>query len=71
MAVSWPDVVAEWARRHGRPFELELTGPAGGFYGLRFEDPSAVRLSLEAVEFCRTLAGRRPATGLLATVVPF
>ena len=26
------DVVAEWARRHGRPFTLELTGPAGGTY---------------------------------------
>ncbi len=24
------DVVAEWARRHGRPYQLELTGPAGG-----------------------------------------
>jgi uncharacterized protein (TIGR03083 family) len=24
------DVVAEWARRHGRPFDLTLTGPAGG-----------------------------------------
>ena len=24
------DVVAEWARRHGRPFGLTLTGPAGG-----------------------------------------
>jgi len=24
------DVVAEWAGRHGRPFTLHLTGPAGG-----------------------------------------
>jgi uncharacterized protein (TIGR03083 family) len=24
------DVVAEWARRHGQPYRLELTGPAGG-----------------------------------------
>jgi hypothetical protein len=29
------------------------------------------RRSLDAVEFCRTLAGRAPATGLLTTVVPF
>jgi uncharacterized protein (TIGR03083 family) len=65
------DVVAEWAGRHGRPFVLELTGPAGGTYA---QDPDAIdaeRLSLDAVEFCRTLAGREPATGLLATVVPF
>ncbi|HSP28564.1 MAG TPA: maleylpyruvate isomerase family mycothiol-dependent enzyme, partial [Ilumatobacteraceae bacterium] len=26
------DVVAEWARRHGQPFTLTLTGPAGGHY---------------------------------------
>jgi uncharacterized protein (TIGR03083 family) len=24
------DVVAEWARRHGQPFRLTLTGPSGG-----------------------------------------
>ena len=24
------DVVGEWARRHGQPFNLELAGPAGG-----------------------------------------
>jgi hypothetical protein len=24
------DVVREWAARHGRPFTLRLTGPAGG-----------------------------------------
>ncbi|HUF99386.1 MAG TPA: maleylpyruvate isomerase family mycothiol-dependent enzyme, partial [Ilumatobacter sp.] len=26
------DVVAEWARRHGQPFTLELTGIAGGVF---------------------------------------
>src|SRR2546430_1119880 len=26
------DVVGEWARRHGEPFTLTLTGPAGGTY---------------------------------------
>ena len=45
------DVVAEWARRHGKPFTLELT--------------------CDAVEFCRTLAGRVPGSGLLAQPVPF
>jgi hypothetical protein len=33
--------------------------------------PAAERLSLDAVEFCRTLAGRAPAAGLLTTIVPF
>ena len=65
------DIVAEWARRHGKPFVLELTGPAGGTYASRPDLPGAERISLDAVEFCRTLAGRAPATGLLTTIVPF
>jgi uncharacterized protein (TIGR03083 family) len=65
------DVVAEWARRHGRPFHLELTGAAGGVYADRPASLDAEHLSLDAVEFARTLGGRAPATGLLATVVPF
>jgi len=62
------DVVAEWARRHGRPFTLELTGPAGGTY--RAGDGGET-LTMDAAEFCRTLAGRLEGTGLLATIVPF
>jgi uncharacterized protein (TIGR03083 family) len=63
------DVVAEWARRHGQPFTLELTGPAGG----RFVGGHAPgeQLSLDAVEFCRILSGRSPGSGLLAQPVPF
>jgi uncharacterized protein (TIGR03083 family) len=62
------DVVAEWARRHGRPFALELTGPAGGLYT---EGSGGAELTCDAVEFCRTLAGRIPGSGLLAQQVPF
>jgi hypothetical protein len=65
------DVVAEWARRHGKPFVLELTGPAGDTYTHQPDSPDAEHLSLDAVEFCRTLAGRALQSGLLATVVPF
>jgi len=65
------DVVAEWARRHGQPFVLELTGPIGHTYVNRSDAPGAEHFSLDAVEFCRTLSGRAPASGLLATVVPF
>ncbi len=65
------DITAEWARRHGQPFSLDLTGPAGGSYARDPGNPAAQRLSLDAVEFCRVLAGRAPATGLLTTVVPF
>ncbi len=62
------DVVAEWGRRHGLPFELTLTGPAGGVYtsGERGES-----LEMDAVEFCRTVSGRVSGFGLLAVQVPF
>ncbi len=62
------DVVAEWARRHGQPFRLHLTGPAGGDFA--HGEPSA-EITLDAVRFCRTLAGRVPGEGLLAQEVPF
>jgi uncharacterized protein (TIGR03083 family) len=63
------DVVAEWARRHGRPFVVTLTGPAGGRYVAG--DGSRDEVVLDAVEFCRALSGRAPASGLLAQPVPF
>jgi uncharacterized protein (TIGR03083 family) len=63
------DVVAEWCRRHGEPCTLELTGPAGGTY--TSAGGGTAPFALDAVEFCRLLAGRGEATGLLATVVPF
>jgi uncharacterized protein (TIGR03083 family) len=62
------DVVADWARRHRRPFVLTLAGPAGG----RFVAGTAGSpIALDAVEFCRTVSGRAPGRGLLATSVPF
>jgi len=65
------DVVAEWARRHGKRFVLDLTGPAGATYAHEPELTGTEHISIDAVEFCRTLAGRLPADGLLTTVVPF
>ncbi len=62
------DVVADWARRHGHPFTLALTGPAGGTYS---EGSADDELQLDAVEFCRVVSGRARATGLLATPVIF
>lgn len=62
------DVVAEWAGRHGQPFELELTGPAGGRFRARGGGPD---LRCDAVAFCRILSGRGTGEGLLATEVPF
>ena len=65
------DVAAEWARRHGQPFTLELTGPAGGTYTCDPGHLHAEHLSLDAVDFCRALAGRGHPQGLLTTIVPF
>ena len=78
------DRLAEWAHRHGQPFTLVLTGPAGGTYtslgtsgatpASRVDDDTSTAsdpIELDAVEFCRILAGRAGATGLLTTIVPF
>jgi len=62
------DVVAEWARRHGQPVTLELTGVAGGVFTAGGGGEPIV---IDAVEFCSVLAGRGDATGLLTTIVPF
>ena len=62
------DVVAEWARVHGRPYRLTLTGPAGGSWS---SGTDGEEITLDAVEFCRTLSGRSAGTGLLTTGVPF
>ncbi|GAA4227570.1 uncharacterized protein (TIGR03083 family) [Streptosporangium album] len=63
------DAVAEWARRHGRPFRLHLQGPAGGTFSGGGDDGQET--TLDAVEFCRILSGRGSGTGLLAQQVPF
>ena len=62
------DVVAEWARRHGQPFTLILTGPAGGCWHVGAD---AEALELDALDFCWAVGSRRQASGLLATMVPF
>jgi uncharacterized protein (TIGR03083 family) len=62
------DVVQEWAERHGQPYSLTLTGPAGGVFGSGGDGPP---LELDAVEFCRVVSGRGTGPGLLAQPVPF
>lgn len=61
------DVVREWAERHGSPYTLELSGPAGG----RWQEGQGETLAMDAYEFCRAVSGRAPATGLLTMQVPF
>jgi len=62
------DVVREWADRHGAPYLLELSGPAGG----RWEKSgSGEQINMDALEFCRAVGGRSTYNGLLSVQVPF
>lgn len=61
------DVVEEWAGRHGQPYRLELTGPAGGHW----HAGAGEHITMDALDFCRTLAGRAPGFGLMSVQVPF
>jgi len=62
------DVVCEWAQRHGRPYRLRLTGPAGGEW---WSGSGGEEIEMDAVEFCRVLSGRGAGEGLLGQQVPF
>lgn len=62
------DVVRDWASRHRSPCRLTLTGPAGGAWAF---GEGGRDLELDAVEFCRILAGRGTGEWLLTTEVPF
>ena len=62
------DVVTEWARRHGKPYTLHLTGPAGGEFAA---GDGGEEITIDAVEFCRILSGRGEGQGLLTQEVPF
>jgi uncharacterized protein (TIGR03083 family) len=63
------DVVVDWARRHGQPFDLRLTGPAGGHW---IRGDGGTYLERDAVDFARGLFGRgAPPPSPLVAVVPF
>lgn len=51
------DIVADWAGRHGEAVSLTLTGDAGGTFRTGLGGQS---LTLDAVDFARVMAGRRP-----------
>ena len=63
------DVAVEWCARHGEPVALTLTGDAGGTLTAGSNGPA---IELDAIEFCRIVSGRVPATNpLLGHAVPF
>jgi uncharacterized protein (TIGR03083 family) len=61
------DIVAEWAGTHGKPFSLELTGPAGGRY---VAGSGGEHVTIDAIEFCRILAERAHGEGILVHTLP-
>lgn len=60
------DMVEEWAARHGKPYRLTLTGPAGGTFGNGGEE-----ITMDAVEWSRVMSGRGSGDGLLRTLVQY
>lgn len=61
------DIVGEWAALHGEPFDLTLTGTAGGTFS---QGVGGENVELDALDFIRTLAGRLPGTGVLRHPLP-
>jgi len=67
------DIVAEWARRHGQPYRLELSGPVGGSWS---SGAGGEEIVMDATDFCRVVSGRPgpdggQTWGLLVSQVPF
>lgn len=61
------DMVAEWAETHGEPFDLVLTGPAGGHFT---SGENGEHVEIDTLEFFRILAGRRAGDGVLKNPLP-
>ena len=61
------DILAEWSRRHGQPYALTLTGPAGGQFRTT---GGGEAFSVDAVEFARILSGRAEGPGVLRHKLP-
>jgi len=61
------DLVREWSTTHDDPFDLVLTGPAGGRF---VRGMGGERLEMDAVEFWRIVSGRGSGDGLLAHPFP-
>jgi hypothetical protein len=62
------DIVEEWTEAHAAPFELLLTGVAGGSWS---RGSGGRSVDLDAIEFCRGIAGRGEQAGRLIATVPF
>lgn len=61
------DIVREWAQLHGQPFELHLTGVAGGAFR---QGDGGEHVTMDALDFVRTLSGRLPGAGVMGYPLP-
>lgn len=61
------DIVRERAEVHGEAFELQLTGTAGGRFS---QGEGSAQLTLDALDFVRTLSGRLPGVGVMRHLLP-
>lgn len=61
------DIVREWAQIHGEPFQLHLTGAAGGTFG---QGEGGEHVEMVALDFVRTLSGRLVGSGVMRHPLP-
>ena len=61
------DLIAEWAGTHGKPFVLDLSGPAGGTFEA---GTGGERVEMDAIDFVRILAERAQGAGVLQHKLP-
>ena len=61
------DIVREWSELHGEPFELRLTGTAGGTFS---QGEGGEHVEMDALDFIRTLSGRLPGAGVMRHPLP-
>lgn len=61
------DIVREWAELHAEPFNLHLSGTAGGTFS---QGEGGEHVEMDALDFIRTLAGRLPGAGVMRHPLP-
>jgi uncharacterized protein (TIGR03083 family) len=61
------DIVREWAELHEEPFDLHLTGTAGGTF---HQGEGGEHVEMDALDFVRTLSGRLPGAGVMRHPLP-
>ena len=61
------DIVEEWGELHREPFDLHLTGTAGGTFR---QGVGGEHVEMDALDFIRTLSGRLPGAGVMRHPLP-